>query len=117
MRSSTRVLREGLAVFTVLVAGAGCATAPGKSAASAPPIAAPDPATVRATDAFTLGREAALAGDFECARMYFGEAVEYGPRDEVFSDPKHSYTKTLFAATPRADVASIKARLARKRAA
>ncbi|MDX8509106.1 dipeptide ABC transporter ATP-binding protein [Mesorhizobium captivum] len=48
--------------------------------------------------------------------MYFGEAVEYGPRDEVFSDPKHAYTKTLFAATPRADVASIKARLARKAA-
>jgi dipeptide transport system ATP-binding protein len=48
--------------------------------------------------------------------MYFGEAVEYGPRDEVFSNPKHSYTKTLFAATPRADVASIKARLARKAA-
>jgi dipeptide transport system ATP-binding protein len=48
--------------------------------------------------------------------MYFGEAVEYGSRDEVFSDPKHSYTKTLFAATPRADVASIKARLARKAA-
>jgi len=49
--------------------------------------------------------------------MYFGEAVEYGSRDAVFSDPKHDYTKTLFAATPRADVASIKARLARKKAA
>jgi dipeptide transport system ATP-binding protein len=49
--------------------------------------------------------------------MYFGEAVEYGSRDEVFNDPKHSYTKTLFAATPRADVASIKARLAKKKAA
>jgi dipeptide transport system ATP-binding protein len=49
--------------------------------------------------------------------MYFGEAVEYGPRDAVFSDPQHNYTKTLFAATPRADVASIKARLARKNAA
>ncbi len=48
--------------------------------------------------------------------MYYGEAVEYGSRDEVFSDPKHSYTKTLFAATPRADVASIKARLAKKAA-
>ncbi|WEX78097.1 dipeptide ABC transporter ATP-binding protein [Sinorhizobium numidicum] len=48
--------------------------------------------------------------------MYYGEAVEYGSRDEVFADPKHSYTKTLFAATPRADVASIKARLARKAA-
>jgi dipeptide transport system ATP-binding protein len=49
--------------------------------------------------------------------MYYGEAVEYGSRDEVFADPKHSYTKTLFAATPRADVASIKARLAKKKAA
>jgi dipeptide transport system ATP-binding protein len=49
--------------------------------------------------------------------MYYGEAVEYGPRDEVFSNPRHSYTKTLFAATPRADVESIKARLAKKKAA
>ena len=48
--------------------------------------------------------------------MYYGEAVEYGSRDEVFSTPQHSYTKTLFAATPRADVESIKARLARKAA-
>jgi len=49
--------------------------------------------------------------------MYFGEAVEYGTRDEVFSNPQHSYTKTLFAATPRADVESIRARIARKKAA
>jgi dipeptide transport system ATP-binding protein len=49
--------------------------------------------------------------------MYFGEAVEYGSRDEVFANPQHSYTKTLFAATPRADVESIRARLARKKAA
>ncbi|MCK9549803.1 dipeptide ABC transporter ATP-binding protein [Aquamicrobium sp.] len=49
--------------------------------------------------------------------MYFGEAVEYGSREAVFSDPQHSYTKTLFAATPRADVESIKARLARRNAA
>ncbi|PWE57868.1 peptide ABC transporter ATP-binding protein [Metarhizobium album] len=49
--------------------------------------------------------------------MYYGEAVEYGTREEVFSDPKHAYTKTLFSATPRADVESIKARLARKNAA
>ena len=48
--------------------------------------------------------------------MYFGEAVEYGSRDEVFSSPEHDYTKTLFAATPRADVESIRARLARKAA-
>lgn len=49
--------------------------------------------------------------------MYFGEAVEYGSRDAVFSNPQHDYTKTLFAATPRATVDSIKARLARKAAA
>ncbi len=49
--------------------------------------------------------------------MYFGEAVEYGSRDDVFADPQHSYTKSLFAATPRADVESIRARLARKQAA
>jgi len=49
--------------------------------------------------------------------MYFGEVVEYGSRDAVFSDPQHDYTRTLFAATPRADVESIKARLARKNAA
>ncbi|WP_353643131.1 dipeptide ABC transporter ATP-binding protein [Mesorhizobium sp. WSM2239] len=48
--------------------------------------------------------------------MYYGEAVEYGSRDEVFSNAQHDYTKTLFAATPRADVASIKARLAKKAA-
>ncbi|MDQ0455835.1 dipeptide ABC transporter ATP-binding protein [Rhizobium paknamense] len=46
--------------------------------------------------------------------MYFGEAVEYGSREEVFSNPRHEYTRTLFAATPRADVASIRARLAKK---
>ena len=49
--------------------------------------------------------------------MYYGEAVEYGSRDQVFNDPQHSYTKTLFAATPRADVDTIRARLARKNAA
>ena len=49
--------------------------------------------------------------------MYYGEAVEYGSRDAVFSAPQHDYTRTLFKATPRADVESIKARLARKAAA
>jgi len=46
--------------------------------------------------------------------MYFGEVVEYGSREEVFANPQHAYTKTLFAATPHADIASIKARLAKK---
>ncbi|WP_269585649.1 dipeptide ABC transporter ATP-binding protein [Roseibium sp. Sym1] len=48
--------------------------------------------------------------------MYFGEVVEYGTRDEVFENPQHDYTKTLFAATPRADVESIRKRLAAKAA-
>ena len=49
--------------------------------------------------------------------MYFGEAVEYGTRDMVFSNPQHDYTKVLFAATPRSDPNSIRARLAKKKAA
>ncbi len=49
--------------------------------------------------------------------MYFGEAVEYGSREEVFSDPKHDYTRTLFKATPKADIESIRARIEKKRAA
>ncbi|AQZ50011.1 dipeptide ABC transporter ATP-binding protein [Martelella mediterranea] len=48
--------------------------------------------------------------------MYFGEVVERGSRDAVFSDPQHEYTQTLFKATPRADVESIRARLAAKQA-
>ncbi|CTQ54999.1 Glutathione import ATP-binding protein GsiA [Roseibium album] len=48
--------------------------------------------------------------------MYFGEVVEYGTREEVFENPQHDYTKTLFAATPNADVESIRKRLAAKAA-
>ncbi len=49
--------------------------------------------------------------------MYFGEVVEHGSRDAVFQNPQHGYTQTLFAATPKTDVATIKARLAKKVAA
>ena len=49
--------------------------------------------------------------------MYLGEAVEFGSRDKLFAAPEHPYTRALFAATPRADVESIKARLAKKAAA
>jgi dipeptide transport system ATP-binding protein len=48
--------------------------------------------------------------------MYFGDVVEHGTRDEVFGNPQHEYTRTLFAATPNASVESIKARLAKKAA-
>jgi dipeptide transport system ATP-binding protein len=46
--------------------------------------------------------------------MYLGEAVEQGSREKLFSAPEHPYTQALFAATPRADVDSIRARLAKK---
>jgi dipeptide transport system ATP-binding protein len=49
--------------------------------------------------------------------MYLGDVVEQGTRDELFSNPQHAYTRALFAATPKADVESIKARLARREAA
>ncbi|MDT8856205.1 ATP-binding cassette domain-containing protein [Paracoccaceae bacterium Fryx2] len=49
--------------------------------------------------------------------MYMGEVVEAGTRDAVFTDPQHAYTRTLFAATPQSDVASIRARVERRRAA
>ncbi|EIM74369.1 Dipeptide ABC transporter permease/ATPase [Nitratireductor aquibiodomus RA22] len=46
----------------------------------------------------------------------FRRSVEYGTRDAVFTDPQHEYTQSLFAATPRADVESIRKRLAEKAA-
>jgi dipeptide transport system ATP-binding protein len=48
--------------------------------------------------------------------MYFGDVVEHGTRDEVFGNPQHAYTRTLFAATPKSSVESIRERLARKQA-
>lgn len=48
--------------------------------------------------------------------MYFGDVVEHGTREAVFAAPQHEYTKTLFAATPKADVEHIRARVARKKA-
>ena len=37
----------------------------------------------------------------EIAVMYLGEAVEYNKTEEIFSNPKHKYTKTLLAAIPK----------------
>ncbi len=46
--------------------------------------------------------------------MFRGEVVEHGTREAVFADPRHEYTRKLFAATPRADATAIRARLAAK---
>jgi len=46
--------------------------------------------------------------------MYLGDVVEQGSREELFTNPQHPYTRQLFAATPRADVEHIKARLAKR---
>ncbi|MCG8334373.1 MAG: dipeptide ABC transporter ATP-binding protein [Proteobacteria bacterium] len=35
--------------------------------------------------------------------MYLGKPVESGTREDIFSDPKHPYTKSLLSATPIAD--------------
>jgi dipeptide transport system ATP-binding protein len=48
--------------------------------------------------------------------MYFGDVVEHRSREAVFAAPEHEYTRTLFAATPQADVEHIRARIARKKA-
>jgi dipeptide transport system ATP-binding protein len=46
--------------------------------------------------------------------MLRGEVVESGSRDAVFTDPQHSYTRTLFAATPVTGLDAIRARVERK---
>ncbi|GGE19506.1 ABC transporter ATP-binding protein [Aureimonas endophytica] len=48
--------------------------------------------------------------------MYYGEAVEQASKERIFADPQHPYTRTLFAATPRADADSIRRRMAAKTA-
>ena len=35
--------------------------------------------------------------------MYLGRAVEQGPRDAIFANPQHPYTKALLSATPQPD--------------
>ena len=37
--------------------------------------------------------------------MYLGRPVEYGPRDAIFGNPMHPYTRALLSATPVADPA------------
>lgn len=43
--------------------------------------------------------------------MYLGRPVETGPKDEVFSRPRHPYTRALLSATPKADPRSVSGRI------
>ncbi len=47
----------------------------------------------------------------EVTVMYLGRAVETGPKDVIFDDPQHPYTKALLSATPRADPKAAKERI------
>ena len=44
------------------------------------------------------------------AVMYLGRIVEIGPRQAVFEDPRHDYTKSLMSAVPIADPRQRKSR-------
>ncbi len=43
--------------------------------------------------------------------MYLGRAVEIGPKELVFADPHHPYTRALLSATPSADPSARKDRI------
>jgi len=43
--------------------------------------------------------------------MYLGRAVEQGPRDALFGDPRHPYTQALLSATPTVDAAARRRRI------
>lgn len=75
--------RRGILALAALLAGllgAGCASSLSRHAASEPPEprvpSAAELAQQRATAEFELGREAALSGDFACARDHFQNAVD-----------------------------------------
>jgi membrane-bound lytic murein transglycosylase D len=77
MIGARRLGRLGIVVFALAGAGS-CASAP-RASAAAPKAPEPSPeqqATTAATAEFEAGREAALAGDFACARLHFDAAVE-----------------------------------------
>ncbi len=64
------------AAVAVLLATARCASGPRRVDPPAPRPSPERAAQDRATEAFRLGKEAALSGDFSCAEDYFGRAIE-----------------------------------------
>ena len=78
MPSATRWLGWSI-VSAAAIAGAstGCASSRRVAPADSPSAAveAVDPAIASATESFDLGRDAALNGNIECARMYFDAAI------------------------------------------
>ena len=46
--------------------------------------------------------------------MYLGRAVEQGPRDAIFGNPQHPYTKALLSATPHPEPAHKRERIVLK---
>src|SRR5262245_30184175 len=89
MRRSRRIASGGVAFFAAALT-VHCASTP---SAHHPPAAAaalaPDPDAPKisaANEAFAQGRDAALAGDFACARYYFAEAVD-AVRPETGPEP------------------------------
>ena len=79
MRLGPYVKRGEALVFAALLAAAGCATSPRSSSLANRALESSSPenaARARATAEFELGRESALAGDFECARDHFARAID-----------------------------------------
>jgi membrane-bound lytic murein transglycosylase D len=80
MRSRPPVKLGGALAFAALAAAAGCSSSDAvRSAERHSAIEAPSPSDdvrARATAEFGLGRDAALAGDFECARDHFQQAID-----------------------------------------
>ena len=80
MRPARRVVCGGISVLAALLTAAGCSSS--SVAARTVPAAkqaeptAGEAATARASQEFDAGREAALAGDFACARDHFQQAVD-----------------------------------------
>jgi membrane-bound lytic murein transglycosylase D len=79
MRAALWFVRRGVAVFAACLA-ASCASSARKSTEGQAPDAAKPPTAderrmAAASEDFRLGRDAALAGDFQCARYQFGRAI------------------------------------------